>query len=78
MAVIVELFRNEAYEPEALKALCAAYDIATAALHDRNRRPDIVNEVIAQRIVTLAKTGERDPHALANGALIAMGFGGLE
>jgi hypothetical protein len=32
-----------------------------------------VNEVIAQRIIALAETGERDPDRLCAGALTALG-----
>ena len=40
-------------------------------LHDRGQ-PDIVNEVIAERIISLAKKGERDPDKLCEGALVAL------
>jgi hypothetical protein len=73
-AQIVQLFRAAAFDPEAIERLCAAYDLATARLHDRDRRPAMVNEIIAQRIIALAKNGERDAKTLADSALKALGF----
>lgn len=65
---VLQLFRDAAFDPETVKTLCAAYDKARASLHDKGQ-PDIVNEVIARRIIALAKEGERDPDRLCAGAL---------
>ena len=73
-AQIIQLFRAAAFDPESVATLSAAYDLATRRLHDRDRRPALVNEIIAQRIINLAEKGERDPDALASGALNALGF----
>jgi hypothetical protein len=73
MGEIVELFRNSPFDPDTVKTLCDAYDKAVRSLHDRGRQPHIVNEVIAQRIIALAKQGERDPDRLCADALKALG-----
>lgn len=73
-AQIIQLFRGAAFDPESVNTLCSAYDLATTRLHDRDRRPALVNEVIAQRIIALAEKGERDPKLLADGALRALGL----
>ena len=73
-AQIVQLLHAAAFEPEAIERLGSAYDLATARLHDRDRRPAMVNEIIAQRIIALAQNGERDPKTLADSALKALGF----
>jgi hypothetical protein len=73
-AQIIQLFRAAAFDPESVDKMCSAYDLATSRLHDRDRRPALVNEIIAQRIIAMAETGERDPQALADGALRALGF----
>jgi hypothetical protein len=73
-AQIIQLFRAAAFDPDGIERLCSAYDLATARLHDRDRRPAMVNEIIAQRIIALAENGERDPKTLADGALSALGF----
>jgi hypothetical protein len=70
-ATIVDLFRSTAFDPEAVKLLSDAYDKARKSLHDTGQ-PHIVNEVIAQRIIALAKQGERDPDRLCKGALTAL------
>ena len=73
-AQVIQLFRAAAFDPEGVEKLCAAYDLATSQLHDRDRRPAVVNEIIAQRIIGFAEQGERDPIILANSALEALGF----
>jgi hypothetical protein len=67
MATIVDLFQN-AFDPETVKTLCEAYDKACKQLHDTGQ-PYIVNEIIAQHIIDLAKQGERDPDRLCQAAL---------
>ena len=47
-----------------------AYDIAKVALHDS---PNLVDEVIARRIIDLASSGLKDPNQLAKRALEAIG-----
>jgi hypothetical protein len=59
------------FDPEILKVLGQAYDMAIAALHDIGQ-PDVSHEVIARRIIEAAREGEYDPVvlcALALGAL---------
>jgi hypothetical protein len=73
-AQVIQLFRAAAFDPEGVERLCSAYDHAISRLHDGDRRPAIVNEIIAQRIIALAEQGERDPIVLASNALKALGF----
>jgi hypothetical protein len=73
MAQVVNLFRDTAFDPETLKKLCEAFDLASTLLHD-NGRPDVVNEVIAARIIAMAENGELDPIVLADSALVGLGF----
>ncbi len=80
MGEVEEFFHNSAFDPETVKSLCDAYDKACRSLHD-NGQPKIVSEVIAlriislakERIISLAKEGERDPDRLCAGALTALG-----
>ncbi len=69
---IVNLFQMTVFDPETVKVLCSAYEMARKSLHDTGQ-PDIVNEVIAERIIVLAKQGERNPDKLCDGALKAFG-----
>jgi hypothetical protein len=71
MGEVRYLFYSTAFDPETVKALCDAYDRACQSLHDAGQ-PDVVHEVIAQRIISLAKQGERDPDKLCAGALVAL------
>jgi hypothetical protein len=73
-AQVIQLFRSAAFDPQTVDKLCRAYDLAARRLQDQDRRPSIVNEIIASRIIALAEHGERDPKALADGALAALGF----
>ena len=71
MSSVVDLFYAGAFDPETVKVLCDAYDRACKSLHDTGQ-PYIVSEVMAQRIIALAKAGERDPDRLCEGALNAL------
>jgi len=72
MGTILDLFRQAGFDPETVKTLGDAYEKARKSLHDTGQ-PQIVNEIIAQRIVALAKKGERNPDRLCAGALTALG-----
>ena len=72
MGAITNLFRDAAFDPETVRTLCDVYDKARKSLHDTGQ-PYIVNEIIAERIISLAKAGERDPNKLCEGALAALG-----
>jgi len=70
---IVPLLENRSFDAEATRALGEAYDRARQMLHDKGQ-PDVVQEVIARRIIDIAATGERDPGELARRALQALGL----
>ena len=67
------LLKYQAFDPQAIEALSAAYDKACQSLNDGGRA-GLVREVIAKRIIELAQTGERDPDRLCTGALASLGF----
>jgi hypothetical protein len=71
MANVINLFRDNAFDPETVSLLCAAYDKATKQLRDTGQ-PPLVSEIIAQKIIKLAQSGERDPERLCDGALGAI------
>lgn len=77
MSNIVDLFHSSAFDPETVQVLCNAFDKARALMHDRGQ-PDIVNEVVAQRIIAFAKRGERDPDRLCVMALAGLGNKAVE
>ena len=51
-----------------VKTLCLAYDCAISQMHDTDQ-PNIVQEVIAQGIISMARNGEDDLDRLCAGAL---------
>jgi hypothetical protein len=59
--------------PETIGARGKAFDRARHSLHDIGK-PDLVREIIAKRIVEVARDGERDPDELCVRALKALGF----
>ena len=57
------------FDPKSIKVMGIAFEMARTALRIANR-DDLANEqLIANRIIGLAKTGERNPDALCGGAL---------
>jgi hypothetical protein len=72
MARILEFIQHRnAFDPETIVLLSAAYEKALRNLHDEGQ-PQIVREVIAKRIIELASKGERDPERLCQAALSAI------
>jgi len=65
---------NGTFDSDATQVMGEAYDKARKMLHDKGQ-PDVVQEIIARRIVEIAMTGERDPDQLAKRALQAFGIG---
>jgi hypothetical protein len=75
MGVDTPLFlQNGTFDSDATQVMGEAYDKARKMLHDKGQ-PDVVQEIIARRIVEVAMTGERDPDQLAKRALQAFGIG---
>jgi len=72
MSKVVALFEKVAFDPETISILEIAYESARKSLHDKGQ-PALVQEIIAQRIIAAAKTGERNPERLCEAALIALG-----
>ncbi len=57
------MLRTASFSPEDNERLATAYEDALRALHIANRADPITN-IIARRIIDVAKTGERDPERL--------------
>ena len=72
MSKVVALFERTAFDPETISVLEAAYEKARRSLHDKGQ-PALVQEIIAQRIIAAAQTGERNPEKLCETALTALG-----
>ena len=65
--------KDATFDPEHVKAMGKAFDSIIRGLRDRGQSR-VVREVIAQRIIALAKTGERDPDKLSELAKDALGI----
>ncbi len=64
--------RPGAFDPEAIAVMSEAFDAACKELNDTGQ-PQIVLEVIAERIIAAAGIGERDPLRLREAALLGFG-----
>ena len=62
------MLSSGAFDPDALKAMTAAYEGACTAL-DLVDRSDPLTEIIAQKIIERAKEGELDPVRLCEAVL---------
>jgi hypothetical protein len=59
---------GQRFDPETLRVMGLAYESARIALHLADRA-DIANDVIAHKIIQLAKGGERDPERMCDAVL---------
>jgi hypothetical protein len=74
MASILPFIRGAAFDYDLTQAMGEAFDRACHCLHDVGQ-PDLVREILARRIIEVARGGERDPDELYADALQALGFG---
>ena len=71
---IVPFISNGVFEPADIEVMSDAYNKAMEDIYGFRRPNKIVVEIIATRIINLAKGGERDPDRLRERALAACGF----
>ena len=64
---------HDVFDTATLTLLAEAYDKAVASVCDDDGSPALIREVIADHILDLAATGERDVNILCQEALIAWG-----
>jgi hypothetical protein len=62
------------FDPDTASLLGRVFDDALSCLEGDGLQPDIVKEVVASRIITLASKGERNPSRLRRAALSAFGL----
>jgi hypothetical protein len=58
---------GEGFDPETVRLMGLAFEMALASL--RSGCTDPLREALARKIIEIAKTGERDPERLCEGAL---------
>ncbi len=74
MASIVPFISNAVFEQADIQVMSDAYNRATEDIYSFGRPNKTVEAIIATRIITLSKGGERDPDRLCERALAACGF----
>jgi hypothetical protein len=70
---ILSFLDNRSFDAEATHAMGLAYDKARRLLHDTGQ-PEVVQEIIARRVIEIALTGERDPDIIAEKTLLGFGI----
>jgi hypothetical protein len=74
MASIVPFISNAVFEQADIAVMSDAYNRAIQDIYSFGRPNKTVEAMIATRIITLIKGGERDPDRLRERALAACGF----
>jgi len=74
MATAGPVLQVAVFDPAATHIMGQAFDCACRSLHNIGQLNNAVKEVIAKRIVELARDGERDPDKLCEHALQTLGF----
>jgi glyoxylate carboligase len=69
----VPFLKDGSFDPETVHAMGDAFDRARKLLHDRGQ-PSVVQEIIAKRIIEIARTGERDADKMCKRVLTAFGI----
>ena len=65
---ITEFLYGSPFDPEGRRVISVAYELSRAALHCGNR-DSIADKIVADKIIELAKAGERNPDRLCELAL---------
>jgi hypothetical protein len=72
-AHVLAFINDDAFDANAVSIIGMAFD-RTRTLLQNKEQPTIVQELIAKRIVHMARAGERDPDVLARRTLRALGL----
>lgn len=70
---IYRLLERSSFGPRDVERMIAAYEDALRVLHLVNRT-DPVTEIVAKKIIEVARTGERDPAAIRARAIEELGI----
>jgi hypothetical protein len=73
MASGIPFSQDVFFGPNAIHAMVTAFDKACRSLHDAGK-PGIAREIVAKRIIDLAREGDTDPDHLCEATLKALGF----
>jgi len=64
---------NTHFKPETVAKICEAFEIAKRAMHDHGQ-PELIQEILARKIIDLAQRGETNPARLSQRALHDLGL----
>jgi hypothetical protein len=70
---IYRIFQTGVFEPEEIAIMSAAYEDALNVLKLANRQ-DPITELVARKIIAVARSGERDPKGIRELALKELGI----
>jgi hypothetical protein len=70
---IREFLNGENFDPETMRVMGVALEMACVALQLRDRSDPATTAMVAEKIIALAKTGERCATALCDRALSELG-----
>jgi hypothetical protein len=73
MGQILPFTEDSAFGPEATAAMASAFDRACRTISG-HAQTEVIREIIAKRIVELARRGDSDEEGLYDGALRALGL----
>ncbi len=65
--------KGASFDAEHVKAMGEAFDSVIRELHDEREQSSVVRKIIAEQIIAIAKSGERDPAKLCEHAKDAIG-----
>ena len=71
-ATIVPFLNGTVFDPRHVDAMGQAFDKVTEALNGKGQS-HVVREIIAKKIIAVAKTGERDPNELYDRTMKTLG-----
>jgi hypothetical protein len=74
MTSIVQFINGPVFDAADMQLMSDAYDKAIEDVYSFGRPNTVVEEIMATRIISLTKGGERDPNRLREKALAACGF----
>jgi hypothetical protein len=64
---------DQVFDAEATRNICLAFDKACARLREQCQ-PEYIKDLIARRVIALARRGERDPERLSEATLSSLGL----
>jgi hypothetical protein len=70
---LYRIFQTGVFEPEEIEIMSAAYEDALSVLQLANRQ-DPITELVARKIIAVARSGERDPTCIRELALKELGI----